>query len=256
VGEMHPGSNLAIAYYPQNATDLLDGDQTLLATMEEASPENMRTKLRGILGAFLFSGEDVEKKVKVLSGGEKARLALARLLLFPCNILILDEPTHHLDIPSKEILKKALNQFPGSIIVVSHDRDFLNDLTEHTLEFRDGRVKKHLFGINEYLNRRKLNSMRSVEKAESERVSAQRKINKKKITHKKRKELHRKISYAERKIEELEAGLKDLENEMVGDSKFYLRSDSEEVLASYYAMKKNLEDQMNLWEALQNELEE
>jgi len=150
-GKIELGHNIKIGYYAQNQSDVLHGDLTLLQTLENASPPEMRTRLRNILGAFLFSGEDVDKKVSVLSGGERARLALAALLLNPFNLLVLDEPTNYLDMISKDVLKKALMEFDGTLIVVSHDRDFLGGLTNRTIEFKDHKLYNHLGDINFFL---------------------------------------------------------------------------------------------------------
>ena len=163
-GHLDLGHNVEIGYYAQNQSDTLQPGLTVLQTMEAASPAEMRTKLRSILGAFMFSGEDVDKKVSVLSGGERARLAMACLLLRPFNLLVLDEPTNHLDMLSKEVLKEALLQYDGTMVVVSHDRDFLSGLTDRTLEFRDHKLFEYLGDVNYFLDKRELDNMRAVEK--------------------------------------------------------------------------------------------
>ncbi|MDP4811544.1 MAG: ATP-binding cassette domain-containing protein [Saprospiraceae bacterium] len=163
-GEMILGHNVKIGYYAQNQAENMSGSKTVLETMEDSSPPEMRTKIRSILGAFLFSGSDAEKKVSVLSGGERARLALACLLLNPFNLLVLDEPTNHLDMLSKDVLKKALLEYDGTLIVVSHDREFLQGLTEKTLEFRDRKLFEYLGDVNFFLEKRDLQNMREVEK--------------------------------------------------------------------------------------------
>ena len=162
-GKIKLGHNVHLGYYAQNQSESLHPKQTVLETMEAASPPELRTRLRGILGAFMFSGEDADKKVSVLSGGEKARLALACLLLKPINLLVLDEPTNHLDILTKEVLKKAVQEYDGSLIVVSHDRDFLKDLTTRTIEFRDKKLYEHIGDVNAFLEKRAMNNMREVE---------------------------------------------------------------------------------------------
>ncbi|MBR5074310.1 MAG: ABC-F family ATP-binding cassette domain-containing protein, partial [Bacteroidales bacterium] len=158
IGELDPlsgtaehGYNVALGYYAQNQEDILDKNETVYSTLENAAPGEYRQRLRDLLGAFLFKGEDVDKKVAVLSGGERARLAMAKLILKPYNLLALDEPTNHMDIQSKEILKQALMKYDGTLIIVSHDRDFLNGLVDKAYEFRDGKVKEHLGGIETYL---------------------------------------------------------------------------------------------------------
>ncbi|MBQ4196404.1 MAG: ABC-F family ATP-binding cassette domain-containing protein, partial [Bacteroidales bacterium] len=142
---------VVLGYYAQNQEDILDKNETVYSTLENAAPGEYRQRLRDILGAFLFKGEDVDKKVAVLSGGERARLAMAKLILKPYNLLCLDEPTNHMDIQSKDILKQALQKYDGTLVIVSHDRDFLNGLVDKVYEFRDGKVKEHLGGIVPYL---------------------------------------------------------------------------------------------------------
>ncbi len=164
-GKLELGANVQIGYYAQDQADKLDGDKTVFATLDDVATGEMRTRVRNLLGCFLFSGEDVDKKVKVLSGGEKSRLALARLLLDPINLLVLDEPTNHLDLRSKAVLKEALQQFDGTLLVVSHDRDFLRGLTDRVYEFRDGGIKEFIGDIYEYLESKKLADMRAYEES-------------------------------------------------------------------------------------------
>ncbi|MFZ0472620.1 MAG: ATP-binding cassette domain-containing protein, partial [Bacteroidales bacterium] len=166
------GHKVSIGYFAQNQDELLNDEMTVLETVERIATGDVRTRLRDILGAFLFHGEDVDKKVKVLSGGERSRLATIQLLLEPYNLLLLDEPTNHLDIRSKEILKKALKKFDGTLIVVSHDRDFLDGLVDKVYEFRDKKIKTHLGGIAEFLRSRKIESLRELEKKESTAVKS------------------------------------------------------------------------------------
>ncbi len=171
-GEIKLGHNVSLGYYAQNQSATLQPNLTLLQTMENASPPEMRTRLRKILGAFLFSGEDVDKKVSVLSGGERARLALACMLLKPFNLLVLDEPTNHLDIISKDVLKQSLMEYEGTLIVVSHDRDFLEGLTTRTIEFRDKKLYEHIGDVNAFLEKRKMDNMRQVE-LQKEKIQAE-----------------------------------------------------------------------------------
>ncbi len=165
-GELKMGHNVELGYFAQNQDEIMDGKLTVLETVDHAAVGDIRTKIRDILGAFLFSGEDVDKKVSVLSGGERSRLAMARMLLQPFNLLILDEPTNHLDMRSKDILKKALLAFDGTLIVVSHDREFLDGLVDKVYEFRDRKVKEHLGGIYDFLQRRNLTSLKEIERKE------------------------------------------------------------------------------------------
>ena len=166
-GVVRVGHNVHIGYYAQNQDDLMNGDFTVFDTLDRVAVGDVRTKLRDILGAFLVRGEDIDKKVKVLSGGERARLAMARLMLEPYNLLVLDEPTNHMDMRSKDILKNALQKYNGTVIVVSHDREFLDGLVDKVYEFRDGRVKEHLGGIYDFLRDRQLESMRELDRANS-----------------------------------------------------------------------------------------
>ena len=166
-GVVRVGHNVHIGYYAQNQDDLMNGDFTVFDTLDRVAVGDVRTKLRDILGAFLFRGEDIDKKVKVLSGGERARLAMARLMLEPYNLLVLDEPTNHMDMRSKDILKNALQKYNGTVIVISHDREFLDGLVDKVYEFRDGRVKEHLGGIYDFLRDRQLESMRELDRANS-----------------------------------------------------------------------------------------
>ncbi len=171
-GHLKMGHNVELGYFAQNQDEIMDGNLTVLETVDRAAVGDIRTKIRDILGSFLFSGEDVDKKVRVLSGGERSRLAMARMLLQPFNLLILDEPTNHLDMRSKDILKKALLAFDGTLIVVSHDRDFLDGLVDKVFEFRDQKVKEHLGGIYEFLQRRKLSTLQEIERKEKPGKSA------------------------------------------------------------------------------------
>ena len=163
-GSVRLGANVNIGYYAQNQDDLMDGDFTVYDTLDRVAVGDIRTRLRDILGAFLFRGEDIDKKVKVLSGGERARLAMARMMLEPRNLLVLDEPTNHMDMRSKDILKNAIMKYDGTVVVVSHDREFLDGMVEKVYEFRDGGVKEYLGGIYYFLEKRKIESLREIER--------------------------------------------------------------------------------------------
>ena len=259
-GEMKLGHNVHLGYYAQNQSEFLHPKQTVLETMEAASPPELRTRLRGILGAFMFSGEDVEKKVSVLSGGEKARLALACLLLKPINFLVLDEPTNHLDILTKEVLKKAVQKYDGTLIVVSHDRDFLKNLTDRTIEFRDKKLHEYLGDVNLFLEKRAMNNMREVEmrnqKKSSQSADSQ-SSNLGQLSYddrKKLKRLERSVQYAERKVEELEAKIANFEKEMAAPG-FYESTESENKLKQFSDAKKELENAIEEWESAHEKLE-
>ncbi len=261
-GDLNLGHNVEIGYYAQNQSEALQPNLTLLQVMENASPPEMRTKLRNILGTFMFSGEDADKKVSVLSGGERARLAMACLLLKPVNLLVLDEPTNHLDIISKDVLKKAIMNFDGTLIVVSHDRDFLGGLNNRTIEFRDKKLYEYLGDVNFFLEKRAMNNMRDVEKmtkqkAKAASVSAKGE-EKKVLTHEERKEfkkLERAVKNAEREIESLEAKIVDFEKEMGVDG-FYESESSNKVLEAYNETKSKLTQTMDKWEAATMKLDE
>ncbi len=256
-GEIKVGHNVHIGYYAQNQAEALDPKLTLLETMEEHSPPEMRTKLRAILGAFMFSGEDQDKKVFVLSGGERARLALACLLLRPINLLVLDEPTNHLDMLSKEVLKAAITDYSGTLLVVSHDRDFLGGLTDTTVEFRDKKLHTYLGDVNYFLEKRKLDDMRQVEMSTNNRNSNGSGNAKaaKELSFEERKQLQRAVSNAEKKVEQLEAKISDYESRMALPD-FYQRPDHHKVMKEYEQAKQNLEAAMAEWVEAQEALEE
>jgi len=259
-GECKLGYNVEIGYYAQNQAEAMFPNSTVLQTMEGIAPESMRTKVRSILGAFMFSGEDVDKKVKVLSGGERARLSLACLLLKPFNLLILDEPTNHLDMISKEVLKQALNQYEGSLIVVSHDRDFLQGLTNKTLEFRDQKLHHYIGDVYAFLEKRAVDDMRDVEKKTQAIIST--KVEKKtKLTYEEQKALQRErrrlekgVEKAERRIEKLENSIREIELKMA-KPEFYGSPDEAEVIEKYQKAKEQLEETMENWENAQFDLE-
>ena len=253
-GEVIAGSNLAMSYYAQNQSDLLDLSQTVLETMEEKAPEEMRPRIRNILGSFLFSGGDVDKKVTVLSGGERARLAMASLIMRPCNFLILDEPTNHLDIFSKEILKNALMDFEGTLLVISHDREFLAGLTNKVYEFKDGSVREYLGDIEYFLEKRKLSDMREIdtqkEKTPAKEVDTQ---PKKPETEESRK-LKKQIQSLEREIGKLENDMALLETRL-SDPNFYMDPHFAETNKKYVQMKDSLDSKLVEWETLSFEYE-
>ena len=253
-GDLKLGHNIEIGYYAQNQSDTLHSDLTLLQTMEYYSPPEMRTRLRNILGAFMFSGEDVDKKVSVLSGGERARLALACLLLKPINLLVLDEPTNHLDIISKDVLKAALMEFDGTLIVVSHDREFLGGLTNRTIEFRDRELYNYIGDVNAFLEKRALDNMREVEMRSSTKSNQPAVVEKEELDYEERKRLTRAVQNAERKIERLEAEIADFEIKLA-DPAFYEQKDSEAQMQQYKKKKADLEEAFAIWEEAQEKLE-
>jgi ATP-binding cassette subfamily F protein 3 len=257
VGDLNPskgvvemGHNVSIGYYSQQQTEALPMKLTLLEAMELNSPPEMRTRLRAILGAFLFSGEDVDKKISVLSGGERARLALAILLLKPFNLLVLDEPTNHLDMISKEILKKAVQQFDGTLIVVSHDREFLTGLTNRTIEFRDGAIYEYLGDVQVFLEKRKVDNMRDIEYRQKSVNTLQ---SSEAIAPEDRKKWLRVVSQAEKQIAHLEDRIEAMQK-LMAEPDFYKRDDAVEIGSTYQELQKEMEEVFESWESAQNKL--
>jgi ATP-binding cassette subfamily F protein 3 len=248
------GHNVELGYFAQNQSTYLDGSKTVLESAEDsATPEN-RTKVRDLLGSFLFQGDAVEKKVSVLSGGERNRLALCKLLLQPFNVLIMDEPTNHLDIASKNVLKEALRNFQGTLILVSHDRDFVQGLCEKVVSFKDREVKPFLGDINAYLEYQKLSSLKELEKKTP--VVRQEKKESDPASFEKQKEqraAQQKIEKVEKKIARLEKEIKEID--------FELEIEYDKTIAqpnffdNYQAKKNELEQLMQTWEELQAKLE-
>jgi len=270
-GGLKMGHNVELGYFAQNQDEIMNGNLTVLETVDHAAVGDIRTKIRDILGAFLFSGEDVDKKVRVLSGGERSRLAMARMLLQPFNLLILDEPTNHLDMRSKDILKKALLAFDGTLIVVSHDREFLDGLVDKVFEFRDNKVKEHLGGIYDFLQRRKLSSLREIER--KEKVMKERSVKTAPSSPASKKELVKgnkeaspqsnKESYEEKKVEEkkirkianrvksLEHEIENIEEEMAKMDEMLMNPDNIEgmhVYETYEQLKIKHDEALSSWE--------
>jgi len=251
-GELKRGHNVQIGYFAQNQAEYLDGEKTVHDTMLDAANESNRIKVRDILGAFLFQGDDVDKYVKVLSGGERNRLALAKLLLEPFNVLVMDEPTNHLDIQSKEVLKQALQRFEGTLILVSHDRDFLQGLSSIVYEFRNQKIKEFLGDIDDYLSIRKLEDFRAVEKQTQQQQKTASAPNSYKIDKQKRS-LKNKLSNIEQKIAQAEKEIAEIDTELAIN---YDQTIAEEGFFDRYQQKKNdLEALMQEWESLSEALE-
>lgn len=254
------GHNVHVGYFAQDQADELDGTLTALQTIENAAPEDMRKHARSLLGSFMFRGEDVEKKVRVLSGGERGRLALCKLLLKPINFLVMDEPTNHLDMNSKDVLKKSLLAFDGTLLVVSHDREFLEGLVTKTVEFRDQQVKTLLGGIEYYLEQRKLKNMRAVEakSAAIKKVKEAVKNEDKNLGYKERKQLEkdlrsltRKLESVEQEIENLEARIEDWDRKLADSNAYMELMKDPDFYPKYEKQKEELSSKMNLWEEMQ-----
>lgn len=258
-GELKIGHNVNIGYFAQNQADLLDSELTVLDTVDRVAEGEIRKKIRDILGAFLFSGEEVDKKVKVLSGGERTRLAMVRLLLEPYNLLILDEPTNHLDMRTKDILKEALRKFEGTVIVVSHDRDFLNGLADKVYEFANRGLKEYLGGVTDFLEAKKIACFREYEqlhKPEAKQQTAMNPVAENKLSFEERKQLNREIKKAEQRVERAENAVAELEAEIADmERKMADGETGEELLKRYGEVQKRLEEAMEEWEKATEELE-
>ncbi|WP_031425998.1 ABC-F family ATP-binding cassette domain-containing protein [Flavimarina sp. Hel_I_48] len=256
-GKLKLGHNVQLGYFAQNQADHLDGAKTVLDTMIDAANEKNRSRVRDILGSFLFRGDEVEKYVRVLSGGERNRLALAKLMLQPFNVLVMDEPTNHLDIKSKNVLKDALQRFEGTLIIVSHDRDFLQGLTKTVYEFKDHKIKEYLGDIDFYLEQRAVESMRDIEKRDVQKKSvAPKQQAKKNVQHdqKKYKSLTNKLSNIESDVNKLEREIKKLDGELAANYEKTASKDG--FFDTYQAKKKKVERLMEDWAKISEELEE
>jgi ATP-binding cassette subfamily F protein 3 len=259
-GKLKLGHNVKIGYYAQNQASLLDESRTVFETIDYVAVGDIRTKIRDILGAFMFGGEASDKKVKVLSGGERSRLAMIRLLLEPVNLLILDEPTNHLDMPSKDVLKSAIKAFDGTAIIVSHDREFLDGLVTKVYEFDNKKVREHLGGIYDFLQYKKIDSLRELEisnslKSQTEVVDKPVSVNK--LSYEARKELSRKIKKAEKAVEEMEKIISNLETE-IGEMNRILqipeKASDNEFIILYQKKQREMEQKVYEWEILNEHL--
>ncbi|MBD5348535.1 MAG: ABC-F family ATP-binding cassette domain-containing protein [Bacteroides sp.] len=268
-GNLKIGHNVKIGYFAQNQAQLLDEDLTVFETIDNVATGDMRTKVRDILGAFMFGGEASDKKVKVLSGGEKTRLAMIKLLLQPVNFLILDEPTNHLDIKTKDILKEAIKDFTGTVIIVSHDRYFLDGLVDKVYEFNDGKVKENLGGIYDFLQKKNLNSLKQLELSKLNNKSSENSLNingddniknppakESKLNYAEQKEKAKAISRTEKQIKNFEIEIEKLELEISEiEEKLSKGEVSDDILASYETAKNKLEECMIQWEEASDQLE-
>lgn len=264
-GSSRTGHNVNIGYYAQNQEDILDKEDTVFGTLDRIAVGDIRLKLRDILAAFLFKGEDIDKKVAVLSGGERARLAMAKLMLKPYNLLALDEPTNHMDNRSKDILKQALKAYDGTIIIVSHDRDFLDGLVDKLYEFRDGHVKEHLGGVQDFLERRRIENLSELErhyKIEAQPVvdevvqkkeESRQEYQAKKFISKEERKIRNRISFLEKGIEEIENKMKEIEAVLANPKP---EDDVMELTRAYLENKRELDYKMAEWEKLSESIEE
>ena len=260
-GDIRIGANVNIGYYAQNKEDLMNGELTVYDTLDRVAVGDIRTRLRDILGAFLFRGEDIDKKVKVLSGGERSRLALASLMLEPHNLLVLDEPTNHMDMRSKDILKSAVMKYDGTVIVVSHDREFLDGMVQKVYEFRDGGVREYLGGIYYFLEKRRLESLQEVErKAPAKGVQQPEAAAPKgggKLSYEQKKEQEKLVRRMRRTVETIEAELAGIEAQLAAsDAKFAAATTYDEAeYKAYNELKAQYDRRMHDWEKASYELE-
>ena len=271
-GDLRIGHNVKIGYFAQNQAQLLDGEITVFDTIDRVAVGDIRTKIRDILGAFMFGGEASDKKVKVLSGGEKTRLAMIRLLLEPYNLLILDEPTNHLDMKTKDILKQAIRDFDGTVIVVSHDRDFLDGLVQKVYEFNNGEVRECLGGIYEFLEKKKMSSLRELEMSESAKSqqskskaptttkpadTPQPQASPARLSYAEQRERDRALRKASKKVEEAEADVSRRESELEEiEAKIAAGDVATEIFTAHADATKAVENAMSMWELAQTELDE
>ena len=268
IGELEPtegtiriGANVSIGYFAQNQDDLMNGEFTVYDTLDRVAVGDIRTRLRDILGAFLFRGEDVDKKVKVLSGGERSRLAMARMMLEPHNLLILDEPTNHMDMRSKDILKEALRKFDGTVVIVSHDREFLDGIVDKVYEFRDGGVREYLGGIYYFLEKRKIENLHEIERkaapvqtVKGVQVPAQ---SQGKLSYEQKKEQEKLIRKHRKAVETIEQQTAEVEAQIATyDAKFATATEyNADDYKAYDALKQQLDHLMHEWEKAVYELE-
>ena len=259
-GSIKLGANVNIGYYAQNQDDLMDGEFTVFDTLDRVAVGDVRTRLRDILGAFLFRGEDIEKKVKVLSGGERSRLAMARLMLEPYNLLVLDEPTNHMDMRSKDILKDALQKYDGTVVVVSHDREFLDGLVDRIYEFRDGGVREYLGDIWYFLEKRKVESLQDIERHDKGSATVAKGVEAPsagKMTYEQKKEQEKLLRKLRKVVESVEEELASVEREIADyDARFAVATEyNAEDYAKYNALKERYDHLMHEWEKASYELE-
>ena len=262
-GKLILGHNVKIGYFAQNQDELLNEEKTVLETIDDVAKGDIRAKIRNMLGAFLFRGDDVEKKVKVLSGGERSRLAMVKLLLEPSNLLVLDEPTNHLDMRTKDILKQALIKYDGTLIVVSHDRDFLDGIVTKVFEFKQNRIKESIGGIYDFLRKKKIENLKDIERKDKIKNDAVKvgdvSSNKQKYLDK--KEFDRNLRKLRRRLEESETLIENIEKEIMAVDKSFMEPGNSSVshendYEKYKELKEQLNEEMNKWTLYSNEVEE
>ena len=262
-GDIELGHQIKVGYYAQNQAEFLDETKTVLETIYDAADEKTSPKVRSILGSFLFSNDTVEKKVGVLSGGERARVALCKLLLEPVNLLVMDEPTNHLDITSKELLKRALLEYDGSLVVVSHDREFLQGLTEKVYEFKERNIKEYLGDINDFLKEKDLENFKELETSQAKQKQKESKADsdhkisykEKKDSEKREKKLNNKIRKFEKEIDSLEKEIKEIDSDLAIAERFKELSEDPDFFANYEQKQLKLKETEQFWEKANLELD-
>jgi ATP-binding cassette subfamily F protein 3 len=259
-GTVQLGHSVLMGYFEQDQEEKLNPKKTVFETIDEAAVGEVRRQVRGLLGSFLFRGDDIEKKVQVLSGGERGRLALCKLLLEPYNLLLMDEPTNHLDIRSKEILKKALIDYEGTVIMVSHDRDFMKGICDRLFEFRDGKVKEHLCDIEEFMQLRKVERLNELDLEKKEKkveavakkpvvsLSEVEKQTQLKNNEAEQKQLRSQLKKVEEKIELLEKDIKEADTKLADPKEYEKLMSDQSFFSKYNNWKKDLESSMQKWE--------
>lgn len=260
-GTLKLGHQVMIGYFAQNQAQLLDGERTVFETIDDIATGDVRSKIRDILGAFMFGGEASDKKVKVLSGGEKTRLAMIRLLLQPVNLLILDEPTNHLDIASKDVLKSAIKEFDGTVIIVSHDRDFLSGLTDRVFEFGNQQIKQHIGTVDEFLRNKKMETLKEIEQTKPKEITKEQDTasTTSKLSYEERKEANKQIKKIEKQISETENKISTLEAEKkVIEEKMLLPENvaNLKLVKDYDDIQQNITNLENKWSSLCEQLEQ
>jgi ATP-binding cassette, subfamily F, member 3 len=260
-GSLKIGHNVKTGYFAQNQDELLNGEKTVFQTIDDIAKGDIRAKMRDILAAFLFRGDEIDKKVKVLSGGERSRLALVKLLLEPHNLLVLDEPTNHLDMRSKDILKQALINYDGTLIVVSHDRDFLDSIVQKVYEFRHNRIKEHLGGIYDFLRRKKIDNLKEIERKDSAKKEASPdNVSSNKQKYLEKKEFDRNLRRLKKRLEDSEREIERIENDISGLDKTFATHDNtqaeaEDFFKHYQVLKEILDKEMTKWAQYTDDVE-